>query len=138
MKILHRKMILIGAFTSIAACAEQQDSTTSVALSKGHESELAESVFCSGTSEVLMNYSHDAPVSLTPYKALFTHINDNATRAAMSMKDKEGAAVDKRLDKIRINTMSTLNAFSKNDNAEKFRTFLEQTVEQCSAFDGEN
>jgi len=137
---------LILSLFFVFSCAEQNTTEQNmadksadnkrvpIALSKGDESMLAEAILCAGASEILADVTSTAYPALMDWQATFNTIADNAKDKAMSFKGQDGAAIETRLEQIRVQTRDALERYESQDNADKMSTFVEQTLEQCTGF----
>lgn len=146
MNTLTKSTAITLSLFFIFSCAEQNtaeqnmadqsadDKRVPIALSKGDESMLAEAILCAGASEVLADFSSSAYPAITQWQASFSTIAKNAMDTALSFKGEDGAAIETRLEQIRLQTKDALERYDSQDDADKASTFVEQTLEQCTEF----
>ena len=134
MKIQLKYVVLLLTAGFLFSCADKEESI-SVGLSDDEgESELAEALFCTGSSEVLKSLDSDEYPIMADWQKVFTEIHQNAQMQANSLKGNDGAAVVSRVNMIRSQTQEALQEFDANQNNEKFDKFIKQTMQQCSQF----
>ena len=141
MNILIKSTFVMTVLLFIFACAEQNtvekstnDERVKIALSKGDESSLAETILCAGASQVLAEETTDTYPAIKKWQSSFSTIADNAVAKAMTFDDSDGAAIETRLDQIRVQTRVAIERYESQDNIDKLATFVEQTLEQCTEF----
>ncbi len=134
---IHRK-ITLGLLTTLllaTACSDQNEPKVNVGLSKDDgESKLAEAVFCTASSDEIKKYSNPFNGDIKTWQATFEDIHKNAQTQANTLKQKDGAAIERRLNTIKAQTRKTLVDLDEAGDSESFKRFIEQTMQQCASF----